>query len=340
MTAQSGHRQMTKTVYLNIGSNRGDRLGFIGQAAALVSAAWPQATLRQSPPVFTAPWGYDSDATFANVGVALDFDGPLPDPFKLLETLQAIEKQVSPHSAHRNGDGTYRDRDIDIDIIDIDGMTLDTPTLTIPHPRAEARTFVTGPMQFLCPGWSAARGRAHRKKTTAELHRTDVAGFKAMQKKPIAVVLDNIRSLNNIGSIFRTADAYGVALVALCGITAVPPSPQIHKTALGAEESVDWQYFEDTLQAVRHLQSQGWTVLCLEQVHGAVPLQDLRLGPGQKTAIVVGNEVNGVQQAVADAADGCVEIPQCGTKHSLNVAVSAATAMWQLFSQLQSTHST
>lgn len=171
------------------------------------------------------------------------------------------------------------------------------------------------------------------KKTMEELERVDVEGFKSKHKLHLTVVLDNIRSLNNLGSIFRSADAMGIEKLMLCGITATPPSPAIHKTALGAEDSVSWQYFPSALEAVNYLKGQGVRVLCLEQVKGSVNLYDYipQYTDNQHYAVVVGNEVDGVDQSVVDACHGCLEIPQCGTKHSLNVAVSAALAMAQFF---------
>ncbi len=169
-----------------------------------------------------------------------------------------------------------------------------------------------------------------KKKTIWDLQRLSVEEFKHADKLPLAVVVDNVRSLNNIGSLFRTCDAFGVAQIVLCGISATPPSAEIHKTALGAEDSVDWTYSPDTLQAVRALRGQGFVTLCLEQVQGSVMLQDFRCSAGAKYALVIGNEVAGVDQAVVDACDVCLEIPQRGTKHSLNVSVSAGLAIWHL----------
>lgn len=171
------------------------------------------------------------------------------------------------------------------------------------------------------------------KKTIWDLHRDTLDEFRQKRKMPLAVVLDNVRSLNNIGSIFRTSDGFAVDHIALCGISATPPSAEIHKTALGAEESVAWRYYADTLEAVESLKAEGWTVLALEQVKGSVALNEFRAEPGKKYAIVAGNEIDGVAQAVVDAADGCLEIPQLGTKHSLNVAVSTAIAIWHFFEQ-------
>ena len=173
------------------------------------------------------------------------------------------------------------------------------------------------------------------KKNIWDLNRPDVATFRRQPKTGIVLVLDNVRSLNNIGSMFRTADAFAVERVVLCGITAVPPSPEIHKTALGAEESVAWSYSDSTLDALAALKAEGVTVCCLEQAKDSVALQDFDARPGHRYAIVVGHEVDGVDPQVVDACDVCIEIPQRGTKHSMNVAVSAGVAMWHFFSRLE-----
>lgn len=168
------------------------------------------------------------------------------------------------------------------------------------------------------------------KKTIWDLHRDTVEQYRAKPKPGLTVVLDNVRSLNNIGSIFRTSDAFMVERLMLCGITACPPSAEIHKTALGAEESVEWEYFGSTLDAVAALHAQGYTVCALEQVRDSVSLPDFRPEAGRRYAIIAGHEVHGVAQEVVDAADICLEIPQFGTKHSLNVAVSTALAIYQV----------
>ena len=172
------------------------------------------------------------------------------------------------------------------------------------------------------------------KKTMAELGRDSVGEFREKEKFPIAVVLDNIRSLNNIGSIFRSSDAFAAERICLCGITAVPPSAEIHKTALGAEDSVSWSYYENTLDALDELRRQGWTLCALEQTRESVSLEKFRPEPGKKYAVVLGHEVYGVDQAVVDACDVTLEIPQFGTKHSLNVAVTAGVVLWHLASNL------
>lgn len=176
-----------------------------------------------------------------------------------------------------------------------------------------------------------------RKLSVTELQRIDIDTFKQSQKIPLIVVLDNVRSLHNVGSVFRTADAFRVAHICLCGITATPPHAEIHKTALGAEDSVEWTFFEDTLDAIHSLQQQDYTVYAVEQTENSISLPDLQLDPNKRYAIVLGNEVKGVQQKVVDACQGCIEIPQFGTKHSLNVSVAASLVMWDAFKQLYGT---
>ena len=173
------------------------------------------------------------------------------------------------------------------------------------------------------------------KKTIWDLERAGIDAYRQTPKLPIAVVLDNIRSLNNIGAIFRTCDAFRVDHICLCGITATPPSPEIHKTALGAEESVAWKYYADTLTAIEELKKGGYKIAVLEQVKGSISLTDMVFGHDEKVAIVAGNEVEGVAQDVVNAADICVEIPQEGTKHSLNVSVSTGLILWETFKQLR-----
>lgn len=172
------------------------------------------------------------------------------------------------------------------------------------------------------------------KKTIWDLARVDVEQFRRQEKIRLTVVLDNVRSLNNIGAIFRTCDAFAVERIILCGISQTPPSPEIHKTALGAEESVAWSYEAETLDALQRLQNDGYTLCCLEQVKGSIDLRDFRAQPGRRYALVLGHEVKGVSQEVVDQCDVCLEIPQCGTKHSLNVSVSAGIAIWQFFISL------
>jgi len=173
------------------------------------------------------------------------------------------------------------------------------------------------------------------KKTIWDLQRDSVEEYKEKGKLPVVVVLDNIRSLNNVGSVFRTADAFLIEKIMLCGITATPPSAEIHKTALGAEDSVEWEYYESTVNCLQQLKSQGYTICCLEQVKGSVEMQKYEPTQGKGYAIILGNEVNGVEQSVVDMSDVCLEIPQFGTKHSLNVSVSGGLAMWHFFKALK-----
>ena len=154
------------------------------------------------------------------------------------------------------------------------------------------------------------------------MNRLTIEEFKEQTKTPLVVVLDNVRSLHNVGSVFRTADAFLVEAVYLCGITSTPPHAEIHKTALGAENTVDWKHFEDTHVAMAELKAQGYIVFAIEQAQGSTKLPDLKLDASKKYAVILGNEVKGVQQSVVDACDGCIEIPQFGTKHSLNVSVT------------------
>lgn len=175
----------------------------------------------------------------------------------------------------------------------------------------------------------------HRKLKITELNRISTEEFKKAEKLPLVVVLDNIRSLHNIGSVFRTSDAFRVECIYLCGITAVPPHPEMHKTALGAEFTVDWKYVDNAVEAVDNLKKDGYTVYSVEQAEGSIMLEDIKLEPNRKYAVVLGNEVKGVQQEVIDHSDGCIEIPQYGTKHSLNVSVTAGIVIWDLFKQLK-----
>ena len=173
-----------------------------------------------------------------------------------------------------------------------------------------------------------------RKLKITELNRLTTEEYKASDKTPLVVVLDNIRSLNNVGSVFRTADAFRMEAVYLCGITATPPSVEIHKTALGAEETVEWRYFKDTLDAVSELKRQGYVICAVEQAEGSVSLENLSIDRTSKYVVVVGHEVKGVQQEVVDVCDMCIEIPQLGTKHSLNVSVATGIVLWDFFKQL------
>lgn len=173
------------------------------------------------------------------------------------------------------------------------------------------------------------------KKSMVELHRVDVEEYKAKEKLQVTLVLDNVRSEMNVGSVFRTADAFLIERVCLCGITPQPPKAEIHKTALGAEESVCWQYFPTTLEAIGQLKDEGYVICSIEQVHDSVSLEQFVVNSNQRVAIVLGNEVKGVSQEVIDASDTCVEIPQEGTKHSLNISCCAAIVMWHVYRQLR-----
>ncbi|QZT39136.1 RNA methyltransferase [Halosquirtibacter xylanolyticus] len=173
-----------------------------------------------------------------------------------------------------------------------------------------------------------------RKLKNSELGRLSVDEFKANDKTPIVVVMDNIRSSNNVGSLFRTSDALIVNSLYLCGITNTPPSDDIRKTALGAEESVDWKYFENTLDAIAVLKAYGYKICAIEQVEHSIMLPDFQPTKGEKLALVFGNEVKGVDQKVIDQCDACVEIPQYGTKHSLNISVSAGVVLWDIFQKI------
>jgi 23S rRNA (guanosine2251-2'-O)-methyltransferase len=174
-----------------------------------------------------------------------------------------------------------------------------------------------------------------RKQTMNELNRLSVDEFKTAPKLPIILVLDNIRSQNNIGSIFRTADAFRLESIYLCGITATPPHREIHKTALGATESVDWKYFPSTLDAIEELQIMDYHVLAIEQTHNGIFLTNFVPAAMDKLAIVFGNEVNGIAEEVINKAHVCIEIPQYGTKHSLNISVSVGIVLWDVFTKLK-----
>ncbi len=174
-----------------------------------------------------------------------------------------------------------------------------------------------------------------RKLKNSELDRLSVQAFKDAEKLPVVVVLDNIRSLNNIGSVFRTSDAFLIEGIYLCGITATPPHKEIHKTALGATDSVEWHYADKIENLVKQLKEEGRQILAVEQADRSISLEEFKPGPETKYAVVFGNEVKGVQQSVIDLADACLEIPQFGTKHSLNISVSCGIVLWDLFSKLR-----
>lgn len=172
-----------------------------------------------------------------------------------------------------------------------------------------------------------------RKLRTIEMQRLSIDEFHEAKKLPLTVVLDDVRSLYNVGSVFRSSDAFRVEAVYLCGITATPPHPEIHKTALGGEDSVAWRYFNTAIEAVQSLHDEGVTVYSIEQVEGSTKLQNLHLDTDKRYAVVFGNEVKGVHQEVVDMSDGCLEIPQFGTKHSLNVSVTAGMVIWEVAKQ-------
>ena len=191
-----------------------------------------------------------------------------------------------------------------------------------------------------------------RKLKITEMGRMNVEEFKQSEKMPLVVVLDDVRSMYNVGSVFRTSDAFRVEAIYLCGITAQPPHPEIHKTALGAEDTVEWRYFKDTMEAVNELKARGYFVYSIEQCEGSTKLQNLspltpeggsrsdnssspsHIPHSQKYAIIMGNEVKGVRQDVVNASDGCLEIPQFGTKHSLNVSTTAGMVIWEFAKML------
>lgn len=172
-----------------------------------------------------------------------------------------------------------------------------------------------------------------RKLENSELERKSISDFKESKKTPLILVLDDIRSLHNIGSVFRTADAFLIEKIILCGITATPPNKEIHKTALGATETVTWEHHQNVLEVITDLKKENITTLAIEQVESAIFLQDFIVNKDQKYALVFGNEVYGVAQEAVALCDGCIEIPQLGTKHSLNISVSAGIVVWDLFKQ-------
>lgn len=174
-----------------------------------------------------------------------------------------------------------------------------------------------------------------RKLLNEELGRPTVEECAKLQKLPVAIILDNVRSAQNIGSFFRSADAFGIERIELCGICTTPPNRELHKTALGSELSVEWHYHPTTIECVAQLRNEGYRILAIEQIDGATMLDTFRAESGVKYALIFGNEVDGVDQNVADVVDGAIEIPQVGIKHSLNVSVSAGVIMWELFRQLK-----
>ncbi len=174
-----------------------------------------------------------------------------------------------------------------------------------------------------------------KKLSVIELDRVSKEEFKTIDKTPLVVVLDNIRSLNNVGSVFRSSDAFKLEKIYLCGVTATPPNAEIHKTALGAEDSMDWEYCEDTKQVVEKLKNDGYKVFAVEQVQNSIMLDKVELDKNSRYALILGNEVKGVQQEVVNMCDFAVEIPQFGTKHSLNVSVAGGIVIWEFFKKLQ-----
>ena len=173
-----------------------------------------------------------------------------------------------------------------------------------------------------------------RKLENKELERKSIEGFKEADKTPLILVLDDIRSLHNIGSVFRTADAFLIEKIYLCGITAIPPNKEIHKTALGATETVSWEYQKDVLSVIEKLKTEAISVFAIEQVEGAKFLQDFKVEKDKKYALVFGNEVFGVSQKAIELCNGTIEIPQLGTKHSLNISVSVGIVVWDLFKKM------
>lgn len=173
-----------------------------------------------------------------------------------------------------------------------------------------------------------------RKLKLDELNRASVTEFKAQEKLPVAVILDNVRSMHNVGSIFRTCDGFAVDQVCLCGITGQPPHREIEKTALGATQSVKWHYYADPLKAVAQLRKEGYTIIAIEQAEKSIMLNEFEAEAGKKYALIFGNEVNGVSDEVMKTIDHCIEIPQFGTKHSFNVVVSAGIVLWDLFNKI------
>ena len=174
-----------------------------------------------------------------------------------------------------------------------------------------------------------------RKLENSELNRMSIDDFKDASKTPLIIVLNDIRSLNNIGSVFRTSDAFLIEKIFLCGITATPPNKEIHKTALGATETVAWEHYENVLQVIEELKSEGVKVFAIEQVESSIFLQDFEIEKNQKYALVFGNEVFGVTQKAVEICNGTIEIPQLGTKHSLNIAVSAGIVIWDFFKKMK-----
>ncbi|HXB13304.1 MAG TPA: RNA methyltransferase [Bacteroidia bacterium] len=173
-----------------------------------------------------------------------------------------------------------------------------------------------------------------KKLSMSDLNRKSLEQFKEAAKVPIVIILDNVRSMNNIGSVFRTADAFLLQAIYLCGVTATPPHREIHKTALGATETVSWKHFSKTIDAVNELKNNGFTVYAVEQAENSIMLDKIDI-PSKKIALVFGNEISGVEQSVLDSSAACIEIPQYGTKHSINLAVSVGIVVWEMFNKMQ-----
>ena len=174
-----------------------------------------------------------------------------------------------------------------------------------------------------------------RKLANNELNRLSIPAFKQADKIPVVVVLDNVRSLNNIGSVFRTADAFLVERILLCGITAAPPHKDIHKTALGATDSVEWEYYHETGKAIEELKEENFYIMAVEQTEGSISLNNFRVKKDVKYAFILGHEIRGVSQDIVDMSDASLDIPQFGTKHSLNISVCAGMVIWEVFRQLR-----
>ena len=168
-----------------------------------------------------------------------------------------------------------------------------------------------------------------------QLNRVDIESFKELEKTPITIVLDNVRSMHNVGSAFRTADGFAIEQIILCGITATPPHREIEKTALGATQSVQWTHYKETTDAVQALKEQGYKILAIEQAEGSVSLEQFEISENDKYAFVFGNEVHGVDEEVMEQVDGCIEIPQFGTKHSFNVSVTIGIVLWDILKKIK-----
>lgn len=168
-----------------------------------------------------------------------------------------------------------------------------------------------------------------------QLNRVDIESFKELEKTPITIVLDNVRSMHNVGSAFRTADGFAIEQIILCGITATPPHREIEKTALGATQSVEWTHYKETTDAIQALKEQGYKILAIEQAEGSVSLEQFEISKDDKYAFVFGNEVHGVDEEVMEQVDGCIEIPQFGTKHSFNVSVTIGIVLWDILKKIK-----